>query len=337
MAVRHYNIPVFIPELACPFQCIYCDQRKITGKGTLPGTQEILQSIEAHLSSFKAKEREVQLAFFGGTFTGLPRSEQERYLNIVRPFLESQNIDGIRISTRPDYIDVENLKLLKDYGVTHIELGAQSLVDEVLQQSRRGHSVADVERASRLIRKQGFVLGLQMMIGLPGDSFAHSMQTAQKIVDFGAAETRIYPTVVISGTSLEWLWQKGRYRALDTDTAIEQSAELYTFFEKHGIKILRVGLYPSEDLSPGKAALAGPELPHFKEKVLSRIWRGILEKGIDPKRKESNLRISVAPAEYNYAVGFGASNRHFLERHFAKVKFIMKPELKKRDYEVVYY
>jgi histone acetyltransferase (RNA polymerase elongator complex component) len=337
MAVRHYNIPVFIPELACPFQCIYCDQRKITGNRELPGTQEIIQSIEAHLSSFTAGEREVQLAFFGGTFTGLPQSEQERYLKIIQPYLESQNIDGIRISTRPDYIDKENLKLLKDYGVTHIELGAQSLIDEVLQQSHRGHKVADVARASRLIRAHGFVLGLQMMIGLPGDNFAFSMQTAQKIVEFGAAETRIYPTVVISGTALELLWKKGRYRALDTDTAIEQSAALYTFFEKHGIKVLRVGLYPSEELSIGGAALAGPELPHFKEKVLSKIWRGILENGIDFNRKEQKLRISVPPAEYNYAVGFGAGNRRFLEQHFSKVKFIMNPDLKNRTYEVVYY
>ena len=136
--LRHYNIPIFIPELACPFQCVYCDQRKITGQKNLLKDNEILQNIEQHLNSFKAENREVQLAFFGGTFTGLDMAEQEHYLKLIQPFIQAQSIQGIRISTRPDYINLPNLKLLKNYGVTHIELGAQSLVEEVLAASYRG-------------------------------------------------------------------------------------------------------------------------------------------------------------------------------------------------------
>ncbi len=335
MSSRHYNIPVFLPELACPFQCVYCDQRKITGQRQLLDDKDILKTIELHLSSIGKKGR-VQLAFFGGTFTGLSIDEQKHYLQLVQPWLEKGQIESIRISTRPDYIDRENLKLLKSYGVRNIELGAQSLVDEVLKQSRRGHSVEDVKRASDMIREEGFELGLQMMIGLPGDKPDYTLETAQKIVDFGASETRIYPTVVIRGTSLEKLWQTGKYKALDTETAIAQSAFLYRFFEENNIRILRVGLYPSEQLSQEGDAVAGPEMQHFKEKVISRIWQEIFATSLDLQKKSSRLEISVSPSEYNFAVGFRASNRKLLEQYFPHVKFKMASHIKGRDYEVLY-
>jgi len=335
--LRHYNIPIFIPELACPFQCVYCDQRKITGQKNLLKDNEILQNIEQHLNSFKAENREVQLAFFGGTFTGLDMAEQEHYLKLIQPFIQAQSIQGIRISTRPDYINLPNLKLLKNYGVTHIELGAQSLVEEVLAASYRGHSVDDVRRAAELIRKEGFVLGLQMMIGLPEDSQERSMQTAQRIVEFGAKESRIYPTIVIRGTNLAKLWEQGKYQALSTEEAIEQSAKLLQFFEENKVKVLRVGLYPSDELSEQGEAVAGPEMPHFKEKVLSRIWKNNLVNGLDFSKKEKSLNVAVNPTEYNFAVGFAASNRKYLESYFPKVKFIMNPKLEGRNYEVVYY
>jgi len=337
MKLRHYNIPVFIPELACPFQCVYCDQRKITGQEHLLKDNEILQDVEQHLQSFKSDNREVQLAFFGGTFTGLSIAEQEHYLKLIQPFIQSQDIQGIRISTRPDYINLQNLKLLKQYGVTHIELGAQSLVDEVLQASFRGHSVEDVRKAAELIRAEGFVLGLQMMIGLPEDSPERSLETARRIIDFGARETRIYPTVVIRGTNLAKLWEQGKYLALDTDSAIVQSAKLYQFFEDNNVNVLRVGLYPSEELSAQGEAVAGPDMPHFKEKVLSYIWKSILLEGLDLSLKDKKLKISVNPKEINFAVGFAAGNRKYLEQFFKKVKFIMNPKLEGRNYEVVYY
>jgi histone acetyltransferase (RNA polymerase elongator complex component) len=334
---RHYNIPIFIPELACPFQCVYCDQRKITGQKHLLEDGEIIQNIEAHLKSFKSDDREVQLAFFGGTFTGLDSAEQEHYLKLIQPFIQAQSIQGIRISTRPDYINLENLQLLKTYGVTHIELGAQSLVEEVLQASHRGHSVEDVKRASELILSEGFILGLQMMIGLPEDSPSRSLQTAQRIVEFGAHETRIYPTIIIRGTNLAQLWQKGKYQALSTESAVEQSAKLLEYFEENNVKVLRVGLYPSDELSEQGEAIAGPEMPHFKEKVLTYIWKNKLEKGLDFSKKEKKVKIAVTPKEYNAAVGYAASNRIYLETYFPKVKFIMNPKLEDRNYEVVYY
>lgn len=337
MKKRHYNIPIFIPELACPFQCVYCDQHKITGQKHLLNDKEIIQSINVHLQSFKANKREVQLAFFGGTFTGLETTEQEHYLKLIQPFIKAQSIQGIRISTRPDYIKLDNLKLLKSYGVTHIELGAQSLVEEVLHASRRGHSVAEVKHASELILSQGFTLGLQMMIGLPEDSIERSLHTARRIVEFGAQETRIYPTVLIRGTHLAQLWQKGKYQPLSTESAIVQSAKLLEYFEHHKLKVLRIGLYPSVELSQEGEAIAGPEMHNFKEKVLSYIWKKKLENNIDFSLKHKKLKIAVNPKEFNFAVGFAASNRIYLEKYFRKVKFIINPQLRNRNYEVVYY
>ena len=336
MKNRHYNIPIFLPELACPFQCVYCDQRKITGQKNVLSDIEIIDSINTYLQSFKSENRCVQLAFFGGTFTGLSMREQEHYLKLVQVYLQEKSIQGIRISTRPDYINLENLRLLKLYGVTHIELGAQSLVEEVLQASHRGHSIDDVQKASELIIKEGFTLGLQMMIGLPKDSPERSLQTARRIMEFGAKETRIYPTIVIRGTNLEQLWQKGIYKALNTQSAIEQSAELYQYFEKNSIKVLRVGLYPSEELSTQGEAVAGPKMPHFKEKVLTYIWKNLLEAEIDFSKKGKSLAIAVSPKEYNFAVGFEASNRKYLEAYFPKVKFSINPKIEGRNYEVVY-
>jgi histone acetyltransferase (RNA polymerase elongator complex component) len=337
LKTRHYNIPIFIPEMACPFQCVYCDQQKITGQHNSLNDNEIIQTIEQHLKTFRSAEREVQLAFFGGTFTGLSIQEQEHYLSIIQPFISSQDIQGIRISTRPDYINIDNLKILKQSGVTHIELGAQSLVDEVLKASFRGHSAKDVQVAAKLILDEGFTLGLQMMIGLPEDSPERSLETARKIVAFGAQETRIYPTVVIRGTNLAQLWLKGKYQALSTESAIEQSANLLSYFEENKVKVLRIGLFPSDELTAQGDAIAGPKMPHFKEKVLTYLWKNNLEKDIDFLKKEKKLIIAVSPKEYNFAVGFAAGNRKYLETYFSKVKFVINQKMKGRNYELVYY
>ena len=173
-----YNIPIFIPELACPFQCIYCDQRKITGQAHIVNEEEIISTIDSFLKTIPNTENNIQLAFFGGTFTGLSLENQKKYLQLVQPYISTKQIQGIRISTRPDYITEEILILLKEYNVTNIELGAQSLIDSVLEKVHRGHTYSDVKKASDMILKKGFVLGLQMMLGLPGDNREQSIQTA---------------------------------------------------------------------------------------------------------------------------------------------------------------
>ena len=268
---RHYTIPVFIPELACPFRCVFCNQFKITGKGTIPDDGKILQTIESHLSSFQPEQRHVEIGFFGGSFTGIPLPQQEHLLALVQPYILSGKISGIRLSTRPDYITDEILGLLGKYRVTTIELGAQSLDDEVLKKSVRGHTAAQTARASEMILSAGFELGLQMMIGLPGDTEEKSMYTGKRIIELGATSTRIYPTLVIRDTILQKWFTGGKYVPLTLADAVHQTKKLLLLFENAHMQILRVGLHPSEGLLNGTELIAGPFHRSFRELILTEI------------------------------------------------------------------
>lgn len=314
--MKHYNIPVFIPELACPNRCIYCNQRHISGQLQVVKPAEIEQIIEQHLSTF-IHPSFVELAFFGGSFTGIDEKDMIKYLKIVQPYIEKGEIKSIRISTRPDYINEKILDILKQYNVRDIELGAQSLNEEVLAFAKRGHTVKDVENASRLIKDYGFSLGLQMMIGLPLDSVERSKETAKKILELGAKSTRIYPTLVINNTDLADLYRAGQYKALSLEEAIEWTAEIYKIFSQTDITILRVGLHPSESLIKGEQLLAGPFHVSFKELVLTKLWQEKLEKIPD-----NTKIISVNPREINYAIGYNGVNRKILQEKSPFLKFI---------------
>ena len=189
--MRYYNIPIFLPELAGPFQCVYCNQYNITGKHKLPDAQEVKNVIDQYLASFSSKDRFVEVAFFGGNFTGLPIKMQDDFLRVVQPYLEKGLVDGIRCSTRPDYISFDRVKAVKSMGMMNIELGAQTTNDLILQKCGRGHSFDDIRKASAIILENDASLGLQMMLGLPFDSFEDDFQTARDIVRLGASETRI--------------------------------------------------------------------------------------------------------------------------------------------------
>lgn len=314
--MKHYNIPIFIPELACPNQCIYCNQRHISGQLQAVKPEEIKQIIEQHLATF-IKPSHIELAFFGGSFTGIDEEDMITYLETVQPYIEQGEIKSIRISTRPDYINEKILGILKKYNVQNIELGAQSLNEDVLSYSKRGHTVKDVEKASELIRSYGFSLGLQMMIGLPLDSVEKSKETAKKILALGAESTRIYPTLVINNTELADLYRTGKYTALSLEEAVEWTAEIYKIFSQTSITILRVGLHPSEALIKGEQLLAGPFHVSFKELVLSKIWSEKLENiPLDVKT------ILVNPREINYAIGYGSVNKKKLQEKNPNLKFI---------------
>ena len=223
--MKHYNIPIFIPELACPNRCIYCNQIHISGQLQAVKPEEIKQIIEQHLATF-IRPSEVELAFFGGSFTGIDEKDMLTYLQIVQPYIEQGEIKSIRISTRPDYINEKILDILQQYNVKDIELGAQSLNEEVLAFAKRGHTVRDVENASQLIKSYGFSLGLQMMIGLPLDTVEKSKETAKKILKLGAESTRIYPTLVINNTDLADLYRQNKYKALSLDEAVDWTTEI---------------------------------------------------------------------------------------------------------------
>lgn len=307
MSTAYRVIPVFMPMLACPHRCVYCNQFVISGQQKLPDIHDVVALIERNLATIPS-EYHKRVAFFGGSFTCLPMQVQNRYLEAVQPYLDSRQIEGIQLSTRPDYIDDNILQNLKSKGVTLIELGAQSLDDGILQRCGRGHTVEDVRRASALIRRYDMDLGLQMMIGLPGDTLETAMHTAGQIVAFGANCTRIYPTLVVEGTALAEDYRAGSYKPLSLEDAVEWCKDLYRYFLAHEVTVLRMGLHPTQDLRDGEHLLAGPFHVSFKELVLTALWRDRIHERILQEGRE-DVTISVPASEINYAVGYQSSNR----------------------------
>lgn len=351
--VKHFTIPIFIPQLGCPHQCVFCNQRKISGALRVPSIREVEAIIDKHLATISHENSHIEIGFFGGSFTGIDPVLQKQYLSIASRFLPPASplptdlrlptancqlpaaSQGIRISTRPNYIDEERLNLLKEYGVTTIELGAQSMDDDVLLRSGRGHTVKDTEKASGLILKHGFSLGLQMMIGLPGDTLGKSLHTAQRIVELGADNTRIYPTLVIKDTALAALLRKGEYRPMSLDEAIQWSVEICRIFENAGVKIIRMGLHPSEGLITGKELLAGPYHPSFRELVETSLWKKEFEELLNVKSMDS-IKIQVTPDQYNVAIGYRASNKKLLLETFRSIRFVKNESLTGRNFHVDY-
>jgi len=280
--VRHFNIPIFIPQLACLFQCVFCNQKNISGQLKVPSTNDIIEKIESYLSTINPENSHIEVAFFGGSFTGLPINEQEDFLKIAQPYIESGIIKGIRISTRPDYINEKILRLLKKYNVKTIELGAQSMDDEVLGLSGRGHKAEDV-------------------------------------------------SIAIKDTSLEKLYYENKYTPLLLDEAVEWTKEVYKIFEQGKVKVLRMGLHPSEGLITGDSLIAGPFHVSFGELVMTAIWKEILNT-ISKKEDSENIVISVPSNQLNNAIGYNASNKKMLLQHFKNVKFIADISLNERDY-----
>jgi len=328
---RHYTIPVFIPMEACPFQCIFCDQDRISGRSVVPSAEDVISILHQHLATIPEKNAEVEVGFFGGTFTGLSPERQRAYFETVLPFMENGRIQGIRLSTRPDFISREILDLLRKYPVKTIELGAQSMDDEVLKKSGRGHTSRDTDNASWMIREAGFSLGLQMMIGLPGDTEEKSLNTAKKIFELGASETRIYPVIVIKGTSLEKLFLEGKYIPLELEEAIRVTKNIVRIFDESNVKIIRIGLHPSEGLLNRNDYIAGPFHPSFRELVMTSAWTDRFRDLFNEKPGET-IEIRVNPADLHPAIGYYGKNRKLLEKHFRTVKFRTDPEIKEKTF-----
>jgi histone acetyltransferase (RNA polymerase elongator complex component) len=331
MRVRHFTIPVFIPEEACPNRCVFCNQHRIAGAECAPSVDEVVAKVDEHLLTIP-DGNDVEIGFFGGNFTGIQVEEQKAYLNSVQPYFESGRINGIRISTRPDYISTEILLMLKQYHVSTIELGAQSLDEEILKLSGRGHSAAQVHKASQMIRENGFSLGLQMMIGLPGDTAERSIYTAKEIIRLGAECTRIYPTLVIKETELEQLYLEGKYQPLSQEEAISRVADIVPLFIEANVKILRIGLHPSEGLLDNTSLVAGPFHVAFGELVFSEIWRRLLSNMVFENMKRNILTLTVAAGMRNAAIGHKAMNKAILLESFRKVVFEESAELKGFEY-----
>ncbi|MDP2682999.1 MAG: radical SAM protein [Deltaproteobacteria bacterium] len=257
-------IPIFIPQQGCPHQCVFCNQSKITGKEKLPDVNEVSNIVRTYLKTWKGSGRK-EIAFYGGSFTGLDKNMQEGFLSTACGFIGDGLIDSIRISTRPDYITDEGLSLLKKYTVETVELGVQSMSDEVLRLSGRGHKAKDTTAAVMLLKKHGFKAGLQIMPGLPGDTRDTILFTAAKAVELQPDFVRIYPTLVIRDTPLEKMYLLGSYNPWSLTEMTDICKKLVSLFNDRRIPIIRLGLQPTEILE--KNILAGPYHQSFRELV----------------------------------------------------------------------
>jgi len=242
----HANIPIFIPHAGCPHKCSFCNQNTISSTISPTAPADAQRLISSALEDMPERFDEVEIAFFGGSFTAIPEDYMTELLEAAYPFLSDRRVSGIRISTRPDAIDSHILSILKKFGVTAIELGAQSMYNDVLEINHRGHTAEDVNNASRMIKEAGFSLGLQMMTGLYGSDDEKDIVTAQRIAALEPDTVRIYPTVVIEGTMLDVLMKEGRYIPQKLDEAVRLCARLLGIFESSGIKVIRTGLHASE-------------------------------------------------------------------------------------------
>lgn len=306
MSKTHSNISIFVPHIGCPNKCSFCNQRYITGSCWAPGAKDVEKAVAKAKDSKNFDSKTAEIAFFGGSFTAINRSYMTLLLKAAEQFVKDGTVKGIRISTRPDAIDDEILTLLKEHGVTSIELGAQSMNDRVLRMNNRGHTSGDVERASRLIREYGFELGLQMMTGLYGDSDNSAVKTAEKLIALKPDTVRIYPTIVLKDTDLAALYADNIYKPQTLDSAITLAAKLYKMFAENGIRVIRLGLHSIEE----KAYIAGPWHPAFSELCQSQI---MLTGVLSSLTEKGKYKISVAKSAVSKMTGQGRKNMIFLK------------------------
>lgn len=313
---RHVNIPIFIPHLGCPNQCVFCNQRTISGVDSFEISKVKLQIDEA-LSTVNPSS-EVEIAFFGGSFTGIDRDLMISLLKIAHQYILDGRVSSIRCSTRPDYIDEYVLDVLATYGVRTIELGLQSSSDSVLQSSKRGHSRSDEERACRMIKERGFSLVGQMMIGLPGSSIEDEIETARFIVDVCANGARIYPTVVFYDTELHKMSECGKYKPLEIDDAIMRSAKVLEIFVDNKVEVIRIGLCSSENLTSDEKYYAGPNHPALGEMVESALFYNKIKRFLetDISCKGKSLKVYVAKGCISKIIGQKKLNKNRLLHEF---------------------
>ncbi len=296
---RPLIIPIFIPQEGCRHQCVYCDQPTITGASQASWSPD---SIREHVRSYldNCGRYPVQVAFYGGSFTLLPEARQRLFLGSVQEFLKQGLVHSLRLSTRPDAIEANNLRFLQNMGVKTIELGAQSLSDSVLKAAARGHSSRDVCEATLKVQQYGFEMGLQLMPGLPGDSRKTFLRTVDKSIALSPGFVRLYPTVVLSSTPLEHLYRRGRYRPLSLKQAVAWCKEAKQRFASAGIPVIRTGLQPTITLEQPGRIVAGPYHPAFGQLVHSSIWSD----RISPVLKKASLqsqRLVIHASPYQLA------------------------------------
>ncbi len=310
---KQYIIPVFIPHLGCPNDCSFCNQKSISGTIKMPTKEEVIKIIDENIKNIRDEDADKEIAFYGGSFTGIEIEKQKEYLEIANKYIESKKINGIRLSTRPDYINKEILKMLKKYNVKTIELGVQSTNDYILKRCDRGHTFEDVKRASKLIKRYRFNLGHQIMVGLPESTKLDEIKTAKDLIKLKPKMVRIYPVLVIKGTKLEKELQIGEYKPLTVSQAVERCKELLYLFHKNKIQVIRVGLQNTQEITDPKnkesQVVAGPYHPAFGQLVDDSIWYdSIVDKIKKINVKVKEVKIKVNFADMNNVIGHKREN-----------------------------
>lgn len=332
---KQYIIPIFVPHLGCPNDCIFCNQKSISGQKKNITKEEAKKIIDNYLKSIKDEDAQIEIAFFGGSFTAIEKEKQEELLQVAYEYVQSGQVESIRISTRPDCIDKETLKWLKKYKVKTIELGVQSANDYILKRANRGHTFEDVKKASKMIRWNGFKLGHQMMVGLPESTRIDEINTAKALVKLKPKMVRIYPVLVVKNTKLEKEYEEGIYQPLSVAQAVEVCKEIVRIFANKKIDIIRIGLQNTDEISDptnkNSEVVAGPYHPAFRQLVESAMWYDAIVgkiKKLNAKVKE--VEVSVNPIDANNVIGHKKENVMKLKDTY-DVDLILKqdPNIKK--------
>ena len=327
----HAIIPIFIPHLGCPNDCVFCNQKKITARTAPLSGEQMTDMIDRYLETIGGRGIEtVEIAFYGGSFTGIPMEQQREYLSVAKEYKDRGLVRKIHLSTRPDYINDEILTNLKEYGADIIELGVQSFDEEVLRLSNRGHSHETVFDASRLIKDYGFDLGLQLMIGLPGDTREKSVRSAEEAAKIAPSVARLYPTVIIRDTELYDMYLRGEYRPLSMEEAILTTKEMYLTLTGAGVNVIRVGLKSTDLINEG-GEIAGGYHPAFRQLVESEIAKEQMESQLSqlpqllqldlPESAEKEISFVSSPASLSNMIGNRKSNRIYFENKYPHVRF----------------
>ncbi len=336
---KPFIIPIFIPHYGCPHQCIFCNQKAITGtSNAIPSANEIHAIVDEFLG-YKRKNRTwTEVSFFGGNFLGLAPDRIQQLLDPVVSFAKSKKIDGIRFSTRPDTIDKDQLNLISPYPISTVELGVQSMINPVLKKAGRGHTAEDTIKAVSLLKQKKYQIGLQMMTGLPGDNDELCLESAGHIIALQPDFVRIYPTLVINGSPLANLYQKGKYQPMSIEKCVAQLKRLYLLFQENHINVIRMGLQASEELDDLTTVLAGPYHPALGHMVFSKIFLDSAAKKIKEKTSSNDaVTLTVHPRSLSRMQGLNKKNIDTLKQMFdiRQLDLITDASLEKNDILVV--
>ena len=320
---NQYTIPIFIPHKGCPHACVFCNQRRISGTIKDTTVEDVDNIIKEYLDYYLNTDKKIEIAFFGGSFTGIDLSLQEAYLKVAYKYIIDGKVDSIRLSTRPDYINDEILTLLTKYGVKTIELGVQSMNDEILDKAKRGHTRDDVINASNLIRQYGIRLGHQIMIGLPYSSIDSEVYTIKECLKLEPEQLRIYPVYVIEDSELYDMYEAGEYKALEIGEAVDRCVAVIHECQKTNVQIIRLGLQSTSEITAKNANIYGPVSDNFAEYVMAALIRERIENEI--VNKDGDIVVYVPKRYISATIGPKKINKIYFENKF-NVKYIVKGE-----------